>query len=91
MDLEDRARGWSSDLRVHLVGGDFDDRFVGGYAVALGLAPLEDRSFGDRVTHLRHDDLDRRFDGHYMHSSAVTRRIFLLPARAREHDDDLRG
>ena len=56
--LGERAGGRRGDLRVHLVGGDLDDRLVLGDAVAGLLGPLEDRALGDGLAHRGHLDLD---------------------------------
>ena len=47
-----RRRG---DLRVHLVGGDLEQRLVAIDGVADLLDPADDGAFGDRLAHLRHD------------------------------------
>jgi hypothetical protein len=58
-DFEEGAgsRGWN--LGVDLVGGDLEERLVALDRVAGLLEPLRDRSFGDRLAHLRHDDVRR--------------------------------
>ena len=45
--------GRGGHLGVDLVGGHLDQRLVGLDAVADLLEPLEDRSLGDRLAHLR--------------------------------------
>jgi hypothetical protein len=57
-DLGDRARGRSRHLGVHLVGGDLDHGLTLLDLVALGDVPLEHGPLGDRLTHLRHHDLE---------------------------------
>jgi hypothetical protein len=42
---------------VDLVGGDLEQRLVAGDALARLLQPADDRAFGQRLAHLRHDDL----------------------------------
>ena len=57
-DLRDRPGGGRRHLRVHLVGGDLDERLVGRDRVADLLRPLEHDALGDRLAHLRHDDVE---------------------------------
>ena len=57
-DLGHRAARGRGDLGVDLVGGDLDDRLVGLDRVADLLGPLEHVALGDRLAHLRHDDVD---------------------------------
>ena len=56
-DLLEDARGRRRDLGVHLVGRDLEQRLVALDAVADVLQPLRDRALGDRLAHLRHDDV----------------------------------
>ena len=58
-DLGDGAGRGGGHLGVDLVRGDLDDRGVGLDRVADGLGPLEHDALGDRLAHLRHDDVDQ--------------------------------
>ena len=51
-----RRRG--RNLGIHLVGGDFEDRFVPLDGVTDLLEPPGHRALGDRLAHLGHDDVD---------------------------------
>ena len=57
--LEDRAALRGGHLGVDLVGRDRDERLVLGDRVAGLLVPLDHGALGDRLAHLRHDDLER--------------------------------
>jgi len=63
-DLREDAAAGARYLRVHLVGRDLEQRFVGFDLLALLLQPLRDRALGDGHAHLRHDDVDRFRGGH---------------------------
>ena len=56
-DLGQRSARRGGHLGVDLVGGDLDHRLALLHLVALVLVPLEDRSLGDGLAHLRHHDL----------------------------------
>jgi hypothetical protein len=60
VDLDDGARDGRGDLGVDLVRRDLHEGLVGGDRVALLLVPLEDRALGDRLSHRRERDLNRR-------------------------------
>ena len=47
--------GGRRNLRVDLVGGDFEERLVALHGVARLLEPLGDGAFEDRLAHLGHD------------------------------------
>ena len=56
-DLLEHAGGRRRDLGVDLVGGDLEERLVALHLVADLLHPLGDGALGDRLAHLRHDDV----------------------------------
>ena len=58
-DAAQDAGGRGGDLGVHLVGGDFEQRFVRLYALAFLLEPARDGALGDALAELGHGYRDR--------------------------------
>src|SRR5204862_43866 len=47
------------DLGVHLIGRDLEERLVPPHHFAGALQPADQRTLGDALAHLRHDDFHR--------------------------------
>ena len=56
-DFGDDPRARRRNFRVDLVSRDLEDRLVALHLVAHFLQPLRKRALGDRLAHLRHDDV----------------------------------
>src|SRR6267142_1877348 len=58
LDFLQHAGRRGRDLRVHFVGGDFEQRLIALDAVARFLEPLGNRAFKNTFAHLGHDHVD---------------------------------
>uniref|UniRef100_E6Q3Q8 Uncharacterized protein n=1 Tax=mine drainage metagenome TaxID=410659 RepID=E6Q3Q8_9ZZZZ len=57
VQARDHAGGGGGHLDIHLVGGDVHERLALGDKIADALAPLDNRTLGDRLAHLREGHL----------------------------------
>jgi hypothetical protein len=71
------ARGGRRNLRVHLIGGNLEQRFVALYLLAWLLQPLRDCAFEYRFPHLGHD-----YVGRHDRSSLLKLRVACCELRA---------